>query len=230
MTDRDLARKLKQTFVFTEFSDDEIASVTELVSERTFKKGTTIFHEGQPGSAFYIVKTGRIKVFKLAEDGRELILGIFGDGALFGDVPVFDGGPYPAGAATLVDTRVYSINRDDFERLVMGHPAIALKVIRVLGKRLRQAHGFVMEIAMKSAPQRLSSLLLKLADEYGVESDEGLVLDIPLTRQEIAELMGVSRETAIRELSKFGRAGTIKLDGKRIFILDRPKLALWSKM
>ena len=230
MFDQDLAHKLKQTFVFSEFSDDELRAVTAVVAERSFKKGTTIFHEGQPGVAFYIVKSGRIKVFKLAEDGRELILGIFGDGALFGDVPVFDGGPYPAGATALVDTRVYSINREDFERLVAGHPNMSLKVIRVLGRRLRQAHGFVMDIAMKSAPQRLSSLLLKLAEEYGVREDQGLVLDLPLTRQEIAELMGVSRETAIRELSKFSRAGTIRLDGKRIIILDDAKLKLWSKV
>lgn len=228
--DIDVAKKLKETFVFSEFSDDELRAVVELVSERSFKKGVTIFHEGQPGTAFYIVKSGRIKVYKLAEDGRELILGVFGDGALFGDVPVFDGGPYPAGAATLVDTRVYFINRDDFERLVTGHPEMALKVIRVLGRRLRQAHGFVMDIAMKSAPQRLSSLLLKLADEYGVETDEGVLLDVPLTRQEIAELMGVSRETAIRELSKFSQGGTIRLDGKRIILLDRAKLKLWSRM
>jgi len=228
--DIDVAKKLKETFVFSEFSDDELRAVVELVSERSFKKGVTIFHEGQPGTAFYIIKSGRIKVYKLAEDGRELILGVFGDGALFGDVPVFDGGPYPAGAATLVDTRVYFINREDFERLVTGHPEMALKVIRVLGRRLRQAHGFVMDIAMKSAPQRLSSLLLKLADEYGVETGEGVLLDVPLTRQEIAELMGVSRETAIRELSKFSQGGTIKLDGKRIILLDRAKLKLWSRM
>ena len=227
---KDLAQKLKTTFVFSEFSDQEVEEVTGLVAERSFKKGTTIFHEGQPGIAFYVIKAGRVKVFKLAEDGRELILGIFGDGALFGDVPVFDGGPYPAGAAALVDTQVYAISREDFERLVTGHPEMALKIVRVLGRRLRQAHGFVMDIAMKSAPQRLSTLLLRLADEYGVTEDKGTVLDLSLSRQEIAELMGVSRETAIRELSKFSRAGTIKLDGKRIIIIDKDKLKVWSKV
>lgn len=230
MINTELAQKLKQTFIFSDFTAHELEAAAKLVKERSYKKGVTIFHEGQPGMAFYVVKSGRVKVFKLAADGRELILGIFGDGALFGDVPVFDGGPYPAGAATLVDTQVYSINRDDFDRLVTDRPEIALKVIRVLGKRLRQAHGFVMDIAMKSAPQRLSSLLLKLAGEYGVRTEGGLAIDIPLTRQEIAELMGVSRETAIRELSKFSRSGSIQLEGKRIIITDRKKLELWAKM
>ncbi|HEB12517.1 MAG TPA: cyclic nucleotide-binding domain-containing protein [Actinobacteria bacterium] len=95
-----LKASLRQTLIFADFSEDELDAVAKQVTERLLKKGTTVFHEGQPGLAFYIIKTGRVKVFKLAEDGRELILGIFGDGALFGDVPVFDGGPYPAGAAS----------------------------------------------------------------------------------------------------------------------------------
>jgi CRP/FNR family transcriptional regulator, cyclic AMP receptor protein len=230
LADNDLAHRLKQTFIFSDFTDTELETVTKLVKERFYKKGVTIFHEGQPGTAFYVVKTGRIKVYKLADDGRELILGIFSDGALFGDVPIFDAGPYPAGAAAMVDSYVYSIDRDDFDRLIVGYPEIALKVIRVLGKRLRQAHGFVMDMAMKSAGQRLSSVLLKLADDYGVESEEGTIIDLPLTRQEIAELMGVSRETAIRELSRFSRAGSIKLDGKQIILTDTKKLRLWSRM
>lgn len=224
-----VAEKLKKTFIFADFDGDELNAVADRVVERQFKKGTTIFHEGQPGTTFYVVKSGRVKVYKLAEDGRELILGVFGDGALFGDVPVFDGGPYPAGAATLVDTQVYAINRDDFTDLITDHPGLALKIVRVLGRRLRQAHGFVMDMALKGAPQRLASLLLRLADQYGKETDDGIYIDLLLTRQEIAELMGVSRETAIRELSKFSQAGTILLKSKRIFIQDLPRLKLWSK-
>ncbi len=224
-----LKARLKQTLIFADFSEDELDAVSKRVTERFLKKGTTVFHEGQPGLAFYIIKTGRVKVYKLAEDGRELILGIFGDSALFGDVPVFDGGPYPAGAATLVDTHVYVINRDDFMNLISDNPRIATKIVTVLGKRLRQAHGFVVDMALKGAPQRLSALLLRLADEYGVDSEDGTLIDIPLTRQEIAEMMGVSRETAIRELSKFKRAGTIKLEGKQIFIKDPKKLKQWSR-
>ncbi len=225
----ELKASLKKTLIFADFSEDELEAVAKRVTERLLKKGTTVFHEGQPGLAFYIIKTGRVKVYKLAEDGRELILGIFGDSALFGDVPVFDGGPYPAGAAALVDTYVYAINRDDFMSLISDNPHIAIKIVKVLGKRLRQAHGFVVDMALKGAPQKLSALLLRLADEYGVDSEGATLIDIPLTRQEIAEMMGVSRETAIRELSKFKRAGTIKLEGKKIFITDSLKLKQWSR-
>src|SRR3972149_11709860 len=94
-----LAQKLKQTFIFSDFDEAELQTVAGLVTERFYKKGVTIFHEGQPGTAFYIVNSGRVKVYKLAADGRELIFGIFGDRALFGDVPAFDGGPSSAPAA-----------------------------------------------------------------------------------------------------------------------------------
>lgn len=226
----DLASQLKKTFIFSDFSEDELEAAVRLFHKKTYKKGVVIFHEGQPGVAFYLITSGRIKIFKLSEDGRELIFGIFGDGAIFGDVPVFDGGVYPAGAATLVDTEVVYMSREDFERLITEYPRISLKVVRVLGKRLRQAHGFVMDIAMKSVPQRLSALLLRLAEEYGREEDGATVIDLPLTRQELAELMGVTRETATRELSKFSRAGTIKLEGKKIYLVDRSKLRLWAKV
>lgn len=225
-----LPNRLKQTFIFSDFSDDELEAAGRLFRKKTYKKGVVVFHEGQPGVAFYLISSGRVKVFKLGQEGRELIFGIFGDGAIFGDVPVFDGGPYPATAATLVDTDVFYMSRDDFVRLCREYPDISLKIVRVLGKRLRQAHRFVMDIAMKSVPQRLSALLLRLADEYGQIKDGTVVIDLPLTRQEIAESIGVTRETATRELSKFSRAGTIKLEGRKILLLDRPKLEEWAKV
>lgn len=225
-----LVSSLKKTFIFNDFSDQELQQIVKLVKERFFRKNTIIFNEGDPGIAFYIIKSGKIKVYKLSSDGRELILGIFGENGLFGDVPVFDGGPYPATAETLTDVTVWIINRESFINLLLAHPQIALKIIRVLGKRLRQAHGFVAELALKNVPQRLASLLLKLASEYGQENESGIVIDLPLTRQELAELIGVSRETVIRELSKFSRAGVLSLDGKKIILLDKRKLELWANM
>lgn len=224
------AEYLKRTPIFSGFSDTELVEVARLIIERKFKRNTVIFHENEPGTAFYVVKDGRVKVYKLAEDGRELIIGIFGDGGIFGDVPVFDGGPYPASAATMTDTVVWSISRRDFEQLVKAYPEISLKLIRVLGRRLRQAHDLLRDMALKNVPQRLAGLLLKLKEEYGSAAQGGTLLELPLSRQDMAELLGVSRETATRELSKFAKAGILDVDGRRITILDEPKLRLWSKM
>ena len=226
----ELTEKLKKTFIFSGFSPEELEAAAGLLKKKKYRKGVTVFHEGQPGIAFYLISSGRVKVFKLNEDGRELIFGIFGDGAIFGDVPVFDGGPYPASAATLVETEVVYMSRDDFIRLITEHPAISLKIVRVLGKRLRQAQRFVMEIAMKSVLQRLSAQLVRLAEEYGREEGGETIIDLPLTRQELAELIGVTRETVTRELSKLSKAGAISLEGKKIFIVDQLMLERSAKM
>ncbi len=219
---------LRKTSIFAEFSDAELDEVSRLIVERRFKHDTVIFHESDPSYAFYVIKEGRIKVYKLSEDGRELIIGIFGNGGVFGDVPVFDGGPYPASAAAMIDSVVWSISRTDFEKLVKNHADISLKLIRVLGRRLRQAHNVLRDMALKNVPQRLATLLIKFIDEYGTHTDEGILLELPLSRQNIAELIGVSRETATRELSKFAKAGLLKVDGRRITIIDRDKLSIWS--
>lgn len=222
--------QLKRFFIFSDFDQDELATAAKLFHRRAYKKGEIIFHEGQPGSAFYLIESGRIKIYKLAEDGRELIFSIFGNAEIFGDVPVFDGGRYPASAAAIVDTETLYITRADFEALINDFPQIGLKIIRVLGKRLRRAHRLVMEMAVKSVPQRLAGLLLRLAEEYGRPEDGAVLIELPLSRQEIADLIGVSRETATRELSKFGRSGVVELEGKKIRLVDKAKLEFWAKM
>ena len=227
---REQTEQLRKTPIFSDFSDTELDEVFGLINERKFKRETIIFHENEPGNYFYIIKAGRVKVYKLSEDGRELIIGIFGDSGVFGDVPVFDGGPYPASAAAMTDTIVWAISRADFEKLVTAHPEISLKLIRVLGRRLRQAHNVLRGMALKNVPQRMAILLLNLKEEYGRETRDGILLELPLSRQDMAELIGVSRETATRELSKLAKTGTIIIDGRNITIVNEPKLRLWSKM
>lgn len=222
--------QLAQVPFFAQFTEPELEDLAELIQVRHIRKDTVIFHEQDPGLTFYVIKQGRVKVYKNTEDGRELILGIFGDGGIIGDVPVFDGGPYPASAASLAETELYAIKRESFEQLINSHPEVALKIIRVLGRRLRQAHELVRDMALKNVAQRLAGLLLRLIEEYGVASDRRMVLDLPLSRQEMADMMGVSRETATRELSRFAKTGLIEVDGRRITILEEKKLRLWSRV
>jgi len=224
------AAQLAKVPFFAQFTESELEELAELVQIRRIRKDTVIFHEQDPGLTFYVIKQGRVKVYKNTEDGRELILGIFGDGGIIGDVPVFDGGPYPASAASLEETELYAIKRESFEQLINSHPEVSLKIIRVLGRRLRQAHELVRDMAMKNVAQRLAGLLLRLIEEYGVVSDGRTVLDLPLSRQEMADMMGVSRETATRELSRFAKTGLVEIEGRRITILEEKKLRLWSRV
>ena len=215
--------------VFSGLSDAELDEIVPLVIERRLKKNTVIFHENDAASAFYLVKAGRVKIYKTAADGREQVLSLLGDGQIFGDVPTFDGGPYPATAATMVDTELFLIRREDFIGVVTRHPEIAIKVIQVLGMRLRQALELVRDLSFKQVPHRLAGLLLKLSEEYGAPAGDGVLIKLPLSRQELADIVGTSRETVTRELKKMEKAGLIGLDRRQIAVLDREKLKAWAR-
>jgi CRP/FNR family transcriptional regulator len=221
---------LRQTPVFAELNDAELEELATHVVERSLRRNTVIFHENDPASAFYFVKTGMVKIYKVSRDGREQVLSLLGAGQIFGDVPTFDGGPYPATAATMEDSEIYLIRREDFLEVVRQHPEIAIKVIRVLGARLRQALELVRDLAFKQVPHRLAGLLLKFGEEYGKEADGGILIDISLSRQELAEIVGTSRETVTRELKKMERAGLVSIARRQITIKDRDKLTSWARM
>lgn len=228
----ELTRKdyLRRTPIFSTLSDDEMDKIIPLVVKRKLRKNTVIFHENDPASAFYLVKTGRIKIYRVSRDGREQVLYLLGDGQIFGDVPTFDGGPYPATAATMTDSEIYLINREDFNNLIRRNPEIALKIIQALGGRLRQALDLIRDLSFKQVPHRLAGLLLKLEREYGQQSEEGILISLPLSRQDLADIVGTSRETVTRELKKMERAGMLAIDRRMITITDREKLESWARI
>jgi CRP/FNR family cyclic AMP-dependent transcriptional regulator len=220
---------LRSTPIFSSLDDGELAELAPLVIERRLKKDTAIFHEHDPAAAFYLVKHGRVKIFKPSREGREQILAILGEGQIFGDVPVFDGGPYPASAATMDDSEIYLIRSDDFRALLLRHPDIALKVIKVLGQRLRQAMELVRDLSFKQAPHRLAGLLLKLAREQHKSLEDGVKVNLSMSRQEIAEVVGTSRETVTRELKKMEHAGLIGIERRIVTIIDKKRLKNWAR-
>lgn len=230
MTDQEKKEYLKGTPVFAGMSDSELDEIVPLVVQRRLRRNTVIFHEGDPASAFYLVKTGRVKIYKVFRDGREQVLAMLSDGQIFGDVPTFDGGPYPATAATMADSEIYLIRRDDFLEVVRRHPEIAIKVIVLLGQRLRQALNLVRDLSFKQVPHRLAGLLLKLGKEYGEETEKGVLINLSLSRQELADIVGTSRETVTRELKKLEREGLLKVNRRYITILDRDGLMSWARL
>lgn len=222
-----LINNLKNTPIFADFSTPELEKIAVNFSIRHFKKGQIIFKEGDFAEAFYIIKTGKVKVSRLSSEGREFILGIFKEGSTFGDVPVFDNGPYPATATALEQLEVYTIDKNILFDVIKSQPDLSIKIINMLGKRLRQAHNVASDLGLKNVTQRLATLLIKLSSEFGVDSD--YTIKSSLTRQEMAELIGVSRETLIRELSKFVKLQLIEIHAHKIRITDKTKLELLSK-
>lgn len=230
MSDAEKKEFLRRTPIFAALSDAELGELAALAVERRLRRNTVVFHENDPASAFYMVKSGKVKIYKVSRDGREQVLAILGDGQIFGDVPTFDGGPYPATAATMEDSQIYLIRRDDLLEVVRRHPEIAIQIIAVLGQRLRQALELVRDLSFKQVPHRLAGLLLKLAEQYGEEKDGGVLINISLSRQELADIVGTSRETVTRELKKMERSGLVGIERRQITILDREELVSWARM
>ncbi|MBE0428455.1 MAG: Crp/Fnr family transcriptional regulator [Thermoleophilia bacterium] len=230
MSEAEKREYLKRTPVFRGLSDEELDEIVPLLIERKLRGNTVVFHEGDTASAFYLVKTGRVKIYKVSPDGREQVLAILSDGQIFGDVPTFDGGPYPATAETMDDTKIFLIPREDLLGVVRRHPEIAIKVIAVLGQRLRQALELVRDLSFKQVPHRLAGLLLKLADEYGEETEKGTLINLSLSRQELADIVGTSRETVTRELKKMERNQLLRIDRRYITITDREGLKRWARL
>ncbi|MBS4021825.1 MAG: Crp/Fnr family transcriptional regulator [Dethiobacter sp.] len=219
---------LKKVPFFTGLTDSELGLVGAVMIEKKYDKNTLIFMEGDRGEALFVIHQGRVKISKSTADGREQILHILRDGDIFAEVVLFDRGPYPATAEAVEDTVVWLLLNAAMEQLLQSHPLLGVKLLRVMSKRLRQAQLLIRDLALHDAYGRLAGLLLRFARREGKTTKEGIVLDLELTRQEMASMIGTSRETVARILSRFQKDGILLLDKQRIIILDEEKLRDWT--
>lgn len=194
-----------------------------------YRKNQVLFVEGQPSHSFYFICRGRVKVYRVSPDGREQILHLLRDGEPIALVPFFDGGPYPANAEVLVDSTIAFMRFEDFRRVCEAHPSILFHTLRAVARRLRRAQEEIASLALKDAGQRLAARLLELADRHGQREGDGIAIDLNLSRQELGNMIGVSRETATRLLHQFQREKIIEIDGSRITIRKPLILQTWSQ-
>jgi len=202
--------------LFGGLSDRQFEQLETIAIPRNYKKGATIFHEGDEGNGFYLIAAGKIKIFKVSQEGKEQILHIFGPGEPFGEVPVFHGAPFPATAMTLVASEVLFFPRKEFIRLVTAQPSLALQMLAVLSMRLRRFVAQVENLTLREVPGRLAAHLLYLAEEQGREDQ--VTLDVP--KGQLASLLGTTPETLSRIFAKMSDEGIIKVEGKTITLFD----------
>lgn len=219
---------LKKVPFFSGLSDSDLTMVAGVMCEKTYGKGALIFFEGEPGEALFVIKRGRVKISKSTADGREQILHILKDGDIFAEVVLFDQGSYPATAEAVEDTTTWLLRNKDMEQLLHSHPLLAIKLLRVMSKRLRQSQLLIRDLALHDTYGRLAGLLIRFMRREGKKTDDGTILDLELTRQEIASMIGTSRETVARILSRFQKDGILILDKQRIVIIDEEKLRDWT--
>ena len=207
--------------LFEGLSADQHGDLASIAVSRPFGRGRTIFSEGEPGAGFYVVTSGRVKIFKLSPDGKEQILHIFGTGEPFGEVPVFEGRQFPAHAVALEESVCLYFPRSSFLKLIERNPSLALSMLAVLSRRLRQFTVLVDHLSLKEVPGRLAAHLLYLsALKEGAES-----LELDISKGQLASLLGTIPETLSRILGRMVKQGLIESQGPKLRLLDREGLA-----
>ncbi len=218
----DLIRTLP---LFKGLEAEHIDNIAGIAETRTFHKGEIVFSEGDLGNGFYIIETGRVKIYKLSLEGKEHIFHIYGPGKPFGEVPVFQGSHFPATAQALESSRLVFLPRREFVGLITAHPSLAMNMLAVLSMRLREFTVMVENLALKEVPARLAAYLLVLAEEQ----DNNNTVTLPVSKNQLAGLIGTTPETISRTLTKMAGDGVIQVSNREIVLRDMESLVDMSE-
>lgn len=217
---------LKKMLMFRDLSDDNLKKISVIWRENKYKKGKIIFLEGEPGYAIYFVISGKVKIYKTSSDGKEHIIHIFGEGYVFGEVTIYDKTEYPATAEVMEDGCIGMIRIVDLEVLIKEDSLLALELVKVLCRRLLMANAQIRDLSFKDTAQRTAIALLKLSQSHGVKTSKGTSLNLNITRQELADVAGTTRESATRALAELKKDNIIDI-GETIVIHDIDALIKW---
>lgn len=210
---------------FSHLNVDELKMINKITTLKKYKKDEIIFFEDEPGENVYIIKKGKVKVLKMNKDGDQHILNIFKKNDILAEVIVFDRENYPATAIALSDVVCYSLNRDKLSQMFLGHPQITIKVMKVISARLRKAQQNIRDLGLKDSQSRLASLLYHLALKHGDKNKSNQIsISLLLTQQELANMIGATRETVSRTLKNIEDKNIIKISRKKITINNIKKL------
>ena len=187
---------------------------------KLFSTGELLFSEGEPCNGLHIIARGKVRLFKTSVNGREQVLSVNVSGESVAEIPVFDGGPYPASAVALEETEIVFISRRDFSAYCLEHPEVALKVLTVVGARLRNLVGIIEELSFTTIRQRLISVLLKLAESEGKKTARGIEFQLPASHQQLANQLGTVRELISRNLMRLQAEGLLDVDARQIVVKD----------
>jgi CRP-like cAMP-binding protein len=216
----DLASVLGKTALLSSLSQPELQTLAARTVRKLFSTGELLFSEGEPCNGLHIIANGKVRIFKTSMSGREQVLAVNTPGESIAEVPVFDGGPYPASAVAIEDTEIAYVSRRDFQAYCREHPEVALKMLVVVGGRLRRLVGIIEELSFTTIRQRLISVLLKLAQNEGRKTTIGIEIQLPASHQELANQLGTVRELISRNLMRLQAEGLLDVDARRIVVKD----------
>ncbi|MCC6316628.1 MAG: Crp/Fnr family transcriptional regulator [Gemmatimonadaceae bacterium] len=210
---------LRRIPLFAELSDHALSALANRCVTRAHPAGTVLFTTGEPCRGLYMVESGRVRIYRTDAAGREQVLHVEGEGRAVAELPLFDGGPYPASAVTIEDSRLVFLPRADFEFLYRSQPDIAQAVIRALGRRLRQLVHLAETLAFRDVAARLALLLVGYAERSGVVTPAGTEIELDRTQEEIAHEIGTARESVSRAMKELRRRGLIRTASHRRLLI-----------
>jgi len=204
--------------LFADLDEESLKELSAVARKRIYRQGEVIFHRDDPGTALYIVKEGKVKIGLTSPDGQEVSLTVFGAGECFGELAVLDGEPRSADAIALERAELYALQRQDFVNVVLNHPKIAIQVMKVISQRLRQADQQIEDLLFLDVYGRVAKKLLELSETHGSPTSQGVRIELRLTQQELASMVGASRESVNKVMGYF--------TDKRYIMTDKHKITL----
>ncbi|HEX4309694.1 MAG TPA: Crp/Fnr family transcriptional regulator [Acidobacteriaceae bacterium] len=215
-----VASALGSVSLFSGLSPDELRLLAAHAIRKRVSQGELLFSEGEACKGLHIVAEGKLRIFKSSASGREQVLAMEGPGGSVAELPVFDGGPYPASVSAVEDSQILFISRDDFRRFCLEHPEVALKMLAVVGARLRRLVGIIEELSFATVRQRLVSVLVRLAESDGKRTEHGIEFQLPGTHQDLAHQLGTVRELVSRNLMRLQAEGLLQVEARSIVVRD----------
>ena len=216
----DLAAVLAKTALLSGLTPSELQQLAARTIRKTFRIGELLFTDGEFCHGLHIIARGKVRIFKTSLAGREQVLAVNTPGESVAELPVFDGGPYPASAMAIEDAEIAFISRRDFQAYCIDHPEVALKVLATVGARLRRLVGIIEELSFTTIRQRLITALLRLAENEGKQTVNGIEFQLPASHQELANQLGTVRELISRNLMRLQAEGLLEVDARQIVVKD----------
>ena len=192
-------------------------------------RGDALFHEGEPGDRLYVVREGKVKLGRRSNDGRENLLAVLGPGEMLGELSLFDPGPRTSTASAVVDAVVLELGHDQLLAWLQENPTVAIQLLQALARRLRRTNEALADLVFSDVPGRVAKALLDLSTRFGQPVEDGVRVAHDLTQEELAQLVGASRETVNKALADFASRGWVRRDGRAVVLLDLDRLERRSR-
>ena len=216
---------IRRAPLFTALDDASAATLRESMTQVKVSKGQTLFKEGDAGDRLFVVVEGKLKLGTSSGDGRENLLSILGPGDMFGELSLFDPGPRTATATAVTDARVLALANDQVIGWVTAHPQVSLQLFKRLARRLRRTNEVLADLVFADVPGRVAKAIMDLGERFGTKKDDGLYVNHELTQEELAQLVGASRETVNKALADFAGRGWVRLEPRAVVVLDHERLS-----